>query len=276
MPPARASRCPSTSSSAHATGAIRRAVALGLLAASPLFATAGTTVDRPDFIASSELVGAGRLQIGTGFTTDRDAAGDARANLRSTPTRVRMGVSNALELRIESDDLLRSRTQAPVGGATVRERGVADGSLGLKGRVRDGDGSTGTPGIAWLAHVDVDSGAATQRGQGLRPSLRLVAEWELPHEMSIGVTPGVALDHRATGTLAVTLGKTWSSAWRSFVELSHQPPAAARRGSGSNLTLDAGMSYLVRPDVQLDVALSRGMDDRTPDLQWGVGLSVRY
>jgi hypothetical protein len=67
--------------------------------------------------------------------------------------------------------------------------------------------------MAWLAHVDLDTGSTAFRGQGLRPSLRFVAEWDLPDDMSIGVMPGLVADKAEDGSrftagiFAVTLAK---------------------------------------------------------------------
>jgi hypothetical protein len=167
------------------------------------------------------------------------------------------------------------------GSGGTRERGYADLSPGIKWQLREGDEAQGTPGMAVLAHVDVDSGSAAFRGKGLRPSLRAVAEWELPNEFSVGVMSGLVWDQTAdsrrfaAGILAVTLGKAWTPAWRSFIEISGQQIASARNG-GSVLTLDTGIVYLVNDGLQLDLAFSRGINKDAPDLQWGLGVSIRF
>jgi len=252
-----------------------------VLACPAAFAEEAISTDRPDFVESSDVVGHGHLQIETGFSSERSEADGLKTRLRTTPTLLRIGASDAIELRVETDGFARSSTHDLAAGTTVHERGFSDVSLGAKWHMQDGGEATGAPGIAWLAHLDVDSGSPAFRGQGLRPSLRAVAEWELPQDFSIGVMPGLLLDKRedggrfVAGIFAVTLGKSWSSDWRSFVEIAGQQLAAKKNG-GSVVTFDAGVTYLVNPSLQLDASFSRGLTADSPDFQWGVGFSIRF
>lgn len=239
------------------------------------------STDRPDFVESSDVVGAGRVQIETGYVSERNVADGVKSHTRSTPTLLRIGISDALELRVETDGYVRSSTQALASGATRRERGYSDVSLGVKWRMQEADESAGSPGVAWLAHVDVDSGSSAFRGQGLRPSLRAVAEWELPHEVSVGVMPGLFVDRTAAGKrfvggiLAVTVAKAFTPVWRGYVELAgHQ--LASKRNGGSVVTFDVGVTCLVTDSLQLDFSVARGLTADSPDRQWGVGASFRF
>jgi hypothetical protein len=251
---------------------------IGLFTAAPAAADPIAT-DRPDFVESSDVVGAGRFQLETGVSFEKDRQGGVVSRLRTTPTLLRVGVSETLELRVETDGFGRERTRDA--GVRSSASGYSDASLGLKWHMQDGDESTGRPGVAWLLHADVDSGSKTFRGQGVRPSLRAVAEWELPYDASVGVMGGVALDRRednhrfAAGILAVTVGKSWTPQWRTFIELAGQQ-LASRRNGGSVLTFDAGVTYLVTDSIQLDLSASRGLNDTTPDTQWGLGFSIRF
>lgn len=91
----------------------------------------------------------------------------------------------------------RLRATATVGAQTVTDRGTADTAIGFKWAVKEGDNST--PSMALLIHADLDTGSAAFRGQGVRPSVRLVAEWELPGDMSAGVMPGVFQERNEEG-----------------------------------------------------------------------------
>lgn len=234
--------------------------------------------DRPDFVESSDVVGKGGVQIETGFASERNGADGVRSRMAITPTLLRLGFNETLEVRVESDGITRSRSTDASG--TQRERGTADAALGLKWHMQDGD-PAGKPGVAWLLHVDIDSGSAAYRGQGLRPSLRGVAEWELPHGLSLGVMPGVAADKNdtgkrfAAGILAVTVGKEWSPAWKTFVELAGQQLASKRNG-GSVATFDAGVTRLLSDSLQVDFSIARGLTAESPDFQSGVGIAIRF
>lgn len=260
---------------------ITTAVLVGALAVPHARAADALVTDRPDFVESSDVVGRGRVQIETGLGFERNEADGLKTRTRSTPTLLRLGFRDDMEFRVETDGLLRTRTQDQATGLTQTERGTADTSIGIKWRVQEGDEARGTPGMAWLAHVDLDTGSKAFRGQGLRPSLRFVAEWDLPHDMSIGVMPGVVADKAddgsrfASGLFAVTLGKGWSPAWHTFVEIAAQQLASRAHG-GNVVSFDFGATYLVNDALQLDLSASRGLTRDTPDLQWGVGVSYRF
>ena len=154
-------------------------------------------------------------------------------------------------------------------------------SVGVKWHLQDGDASRGTPGTALLAHLDLDSGSAPFRGPGVRPSLRWVAEWELPQGFSVGLMPGMLIDRNedgkrfAAGILAVTVAKTWSPKWRTFVEIAGQRIASNRNG-GNVVTFNAGIVHLFTETLHIDFTAARGLTDAAPRLQLGAGISTRF
>ena len=235
--------------------------------------------DRPDFVESSIAVGKGRFQLETSLAAERDRSAGVRERGVFTPTLLRYGLSDNVELRLETDGWTRQHTSIDNPPASLRTSGMADSSLGVKWHVQDAAG--GLPSVAVLVHADLPSGAAELRGHGVRPSLRLSAEWDLPDDFSIGVMPGVASQtsddgRRFTGAmLGVSLGKDWNARWHSFVEVA-APQIARTRDGGTQAILDIGAAYLVNNQCQIDTALTRGLNRRTADLGFTVGLSVRY
>lgn len=217
----------------------------------------------------------------TGRQSERTRSGGQDLRSTTTPLLLRLGVGHALELRLETDGAVRARSTDTATGATQSEHGYADLSLGVKWRMREGDEARGTPAIAWLAHVDVDSGSRALRGQGLRPSLRVVAEWELPQDMSLGVMHGLLYDkdddgHRFTsGLLAVTVSKPRAPGWHGFVELGGKNLRARPRREPVQF-FDMGLTWLLTDSLQLDASVTRGLSAAAPDLAWGVGLSMRF
>ncbi len=158
---------------------------------------------------------------------------------------------------------------------TYRERGTGDLSLGMKWHAMDAVGAM--PSVGVLLHADLDSGSTAFRGNGTRPSARMVAEWDLASEMSLGLMPGVGYDRDAGGAfgiLGVVLGKGWSDQLRSFVELS-SPRIAKGADGGTEASATVGVAYLITNNCQVDSAISRGLNKRTPDLSLTVGLSFK-
>jgi hypothetical protein len=131
-----------------------------------------------------------------------------------------------------------------------------------------------------LLHADLPSGSRELRGRGVRPSQRLAADWEQPNGLELTVMPGVGVDsdergaRYGYGVLAVELDKAFSERVHGFAELAAPQVARADHG-GTQAVFDAGLTYLVNKDLQLDAALVRGLNRRTPDLGLTVGLSLR-
>lgn len=261
-----------------------RLVALALpclMLASAARAADAISTDRPDFVESSDVMDPGRWQIETGFQSERDASRSVRTRTRTTPTLLRFGVSDTLEFRVETDGRTLERTSSSTLGASGTQRGWADLGIGVKWHVKDGSEEQGTPGMAWLLHVDADTGSSAFRGQGLRPSLRFVAEWDLPHETSLGVMPGIAMDRNAdgrrhaVGIFAVSASTAWTPARATYLEVAAQRIASKANG-GSVITFDAGATYLVNDALKLDLSMARGLTRESPDFAWGIGASIRF
>jgi hypothetical protein len=229
--------------------------------------------DRPGVAESSQVVGKGRFQVETSFARERDANGPEVVHTTTTPTLLRYGVSDSLELRVETDGRVHTWP-----ASTGSERGYANTELGIKWHVMDGRGST--PSVGVLVHAELPTGSAQFRGEGVRPSVRVVGEWDLPADLSLGVMPGIASDtndngQRFTkGILAVSLGKAWTPHFHGFLELA-APRIAHARDGGSQFGVDAGLAYLPSDNCQVDFSVGHGLNRRTPDLSWNVGVSFR-
>ena len=230
--------------------------------------------DRPDFVESSAVVGKGRLQVETSAAVDRTSGNGERETVWSTPTLLRFGVSDTIELRMESDGAIGQRTSAA--GSAATERGYGDLSLGVKWHAMDARDQL--PSVALLLHADLSTGSAAFRDEGTRPSARVAAEWELDNEMSLGVMPGIGYEKqdggKMFGILGLVVGKAWNDRLRSFVEVS-SPHIARSANGGSEASLTVGSAYLVSNTVQVDTALARGLNRRTADLSLTFGLSFK-
>jgi len=134
--------------------------------------------------------------------------------------------------------------------------------------------------MAWLFHVDTPSGAKAFRGSGLRPSARLVAEWDFD-SWSLGVMPGLFVDKDETdsrfvgGILAVVVGKPITDKFRIFGEYAAHQIASNSHG-GNVVTANLGAAYLLSNTVQVDMAIARGLTDAAPKQAMTVGLSVLF
>lgn len=244
-----------------------------ILLAAPLAAQEPIATDRPDFVESSATVGAGVLQLETSAATDWTAVGSATERTVATPTLFRFGVSGRVELRVESDAYTRaSRT------GTESVDGFSDAALGLKWHAADARGLR--PSTALLLHADLPSGSRAFRTDGVRPSLRVVGEWELPAGFALGVMPGIVYDVDALGDrqwvtlFGATVGKPVSESLRFFVEFTGE--ALPIGGVPAVTELDMGTALLLSKDVQLDLSTGFGLSKGAADHALAIGFSRRF
>jgi hypothetical protein len=232
----------------------------------PTLAHAQIVSDRPDAAEGTGVLGRGVFQIEAGIAVERDRAGDRTT---STPTLLRYGISNDIDLRLETE----GRMNSPSG------RGFADVSVGAKWRLQEG--GKDAPALALIGQVDLPSGSRAYKGQGYRPSFLIATEWELSPEMTLAVMPGILRDRDDSGSaftagvFAISLDTEFTEQLHGFVELASSQIARGRHG-GTMATFDVGVTYTLSKDWQVDTAFFKGLNRRTADLNWTVGLSRRF
>jgi len=235
------------------------------------------STDRPDFVDSSDVVGRSALQleIGVGYTHD-DHDGQ-RSRTFTTPIVVRYGIASDWELRVGADGWTNQQTRDSAG--TITQRGISDLLLGTKWHVSDSAPSKQRPAIAFELAALIPSGSTDERGDGVRPSVRGIAEWELDHSLSIGVMTGATFDRSQThrfwsGLFATSLEAGLTANLHGFAEIAGQQFAHANDG-GVLASFDTGLTYLLTKSMQLDCAIFRGLNRNTPNWNLGAGFSVR-
>jgi hypothetical protein len=234
--------------------------------------------DRPDVANSSQVVGRGRVQLEAGVQWDRQRDPDAHVRTLTTPTQLRIGVSRTLELSVETDGRTIAHASDPGTGEHTVSAGWADLAAGVKWHVADQDEAK--PSLAVSATLLLPTGSRALRGAGFRPALAVPAEWDLGRDWSLGVLPGIGRDsddagNRYTyGVFAASVEKGFGERLHGFAELA--APQIARAAHGGTQTLfDAGVSWLVNRDCQLDAMVVHGLNRNTPDLSLAFGISVR-
>ncbi len=116
------------------------------------------------------------------------------------------------------------------------------------------------------------------------PALRLSFAHTLSERLSLGYNVGIGWESGPGGdggttTLSsylytVALGIGLSDRVGAFVELFGDVPASAPGGPANSF--DGGFTFLVRDNLQFDVAAGAGLSDAADDWFAGVGISVRW
>ena len=236
------------------------------------------STDRPGTAESSTAMAPGRFQVEMGYAQARESKDAPRSRTHTTPLLLRIGLTDRVELRLETDGLVQDKLWLPAGPSTTH--GTSDLAFGLKWQMAPSSDSDSAPSAAWLFHVDAPTGSAPFREQGMRPSARYVAEWDWG-TWSLGVMPGLYTGHNDAnqryvgGIFAVSLGAQLNDRTHAFFELSADQ-LTSRKNGGNHVSLGTGLAYRLADRVQLDFAVAKGLTQAAPKQQWTTGVSVMF
>ncbi|MEO2157794.1 MAG: transporter [bacterium] len=245
--------------------------------------------DRPDFVESSSVVTPGVLQVEGSFARDRTRLENGNIENWSTPFLFRLGIFSNVEARLESD--WYTRTNDGLQDRSASRGGISDMSIGIKWAFSEGDEDVGRPAMAALLHTDLPTGSQEFKGTGVRPSLRVSAEWSvrMPWEdpntgdgmgdWGVGIMPGVMIDRNEmdesyySGIFGFVISKgIFIPELRAFTEIAFEQIQSVQNG-GSLGFIQAGGTYLLNPSWQLDAAFAVGITENASDLGFTIGLS---
>ena len=93
--------------------------------------------------------------------------------------------------------------------------------------------------------------------------------WDLPHELALGVMPGIKYDtaddgHRFTSAIfGAVLNRKFTEQFRAFIEASVPQVAHARNG-GVMASWDVGAAWLIGNDAQIGIRIGVAANRNTP------------
>lgn len=229
--------------------------------------------DRPGFTNGSGITPVGRVVVESGIARTRDQSSQGgTVTIDGPEALIRIGAGKNLEYQIGLPNYNKERHG---------ERGFGDAYLGLKIKVYEsGDGNTRAsiaPGFTLpvgerafsTRHVDpvVTLGADHQAGHTTFAANLVFSDADDNGGGSAGgggrnftVTPAASISYSVTDKLSV-----YGDA---FADLpSH---------GTSQTTCDGGFTYLLKPDVQLDIEAGRGLAGEAPANFVGAGVSFRF
>jgi hypothetical protein len=256
---------------------MRRALAILLGALAPAAGVFGQEpaeliTDRPDQTESAAVVPHGALQVELGALRLEDDDLDVT---EAPGTLVRYGLHPRFELRFAWP----GRIEAESRGA--RLDGAADPELGAKLALAPERGAR--PELALLAHLTLPAGDEAIGSPRADPSIRLAGAHTLSERLGLGWNLGYETASFEDGAgrghtlgrwiYTAALGVGLSPRWGAFVELYGDLPASDPAPAAHSF--DGGVTFLLRPNVQLDFAVGVGLDGDAPDRLVGAGLSFR-
>lgn len=234
--------------------------------------------DRPDLTESTAVVGKNRFQIETSFLYERATEGlDEEGYF--TPTLLRYGITDELELRLETD--LLSHTSVETGLGDANTSGYSPLSFGMKYFWLDADQSVLSSDTSVLVNVGTPTGSSVFSTDDVTGEIKLLLDWELAETWGLGINAGLIYDvddfgdEFFAGTATVALGHDWTGRFSSFWEVAYQGPTSSQ--NEHELLVDTGVTYLLNPDAQVDFAIGTGQaGDTGPDVFFTAGISLRF
>jgi hypothetical protein len=230
--------------------------------------------DRPDVAESSTTVGSMRVQIETGLAVGQ--LEQASAKTLSTPTKVRIGLSESTELHLEGE--LFNFNRSSTGSDKI---GVGNINIGGKAHFVEGDGLI--PSIGLLLSFTLPLAAEPAFGDDLFSAHPIFAlDWDMPYGLSLGLNIGlfVPLDdfskHPLSVDYALALGYSIDMVVEDLGVFAECFGDTTLDEAASTLHFDAGFTYLLSAQMQIDVSLRssvlHGEDDK---LGLGLGFAFR-
>ena len=230
------------------------------------------STDRPDQSESPYLMDKGFFQIEAGVTSENDEpVKDFKTSTLSAPSvLLRYGIAKNVELR-GGIEVINSKTT--INGTSTNENGMGPLMAGTKISLFSEKGSM--PETALLLSITIpfkDNSAfqsdyiGTEFRFAMTNSLgkRFSLSYNLGGEFGAGA-PG------ATGLYTIALGASLVKKLSGFVELY----GFMLQKTSPDHRFDAGLTYLILKNVQVDLAFGFGISERSPNYFIGGGVSVR-
>ena len=186
------------------------------------------------------------------------------------------------DVKLQGAVALAGMDAVEAGGRRFGASGAGDAAAGVKVALAAEQGRR--PESALLVHVGLPVGASEITSDRFDPSWRLSFAHTLSERLSFGYNLGMAWasEETAPGTVetfsfgeyTAALGIGLGDRLGAFVELFGEIPIDAPGGAAH--LFDGGFTYLLRPNLQLDLAGGVGLTDDAPDWFVGAGVSWRW
>ena len=237
--------------------------------------------DRPDQTESAYTVPPKLFQIELGAAYGESQDGPEKKVLQSIPQAlVRIGLTRGFEIRLGIPGLEIEQTDSAAGSSDTR--GLVDATVGFKAVISGENGAI--PQTAFLGTLIVPSGDSDFTSDRVDPAFRFAFSNTLSSRLSLGYNLGMVwlteTDEEGTQQTpsyfdwTVALGISASERVGVFVEAFGISPVDGDRRSIT--ALDAGVTHLLTPRLQLDASGSVGISETAPDWTLGLGLSFRF
>lgn len=235
--------------------------------------------NRPSRTEVATTVDAGHLQIETDIVNyARDKYSELTAQAIAVGgSNLRYGLTSSLEAQLTFFPWIHQWTHGPNGYQDTRN-GLSDTVLALKQNVLGND--AGPVAAAVMGYVQLPTSQDRLGSNSVEGGLILPLAIELGPATTVAVMqkwgrtrkaaePGYATLYDSTLMLAHSLNDKWSIYTEFWNEMSSD------QGAAWQATWDAGLTYLVRDNLQVDIGMAYGLTAATDDFNVLTGFSLR-
>lgn len=223
--------------------------------------------DRPDQTEASATVPKGFFQIETGamVETDKNAGVKFQAITYNT-TLLKYGLTDRFELRI-----IQEYAKSKIDGISVAN-GAGPISLGTKIAMLEEKGML--PQMSFMAHITQRTGTSEYKPSHVVPDFRFLFAHTLSDKFALSYNLGAEWngeDAAITRVYTLSLAMGLADKLGCFFEVYGFMPDDAK----NDHRFDAGVTYLLRNNFQLDVSGGFGLTENAPDHFLSGGISWR-
>lgn len=242
------------------------------------------STDRPGAGDDSSTVPRGAFQIESGFDFEHTnpssgVVPETSSTAFSIPMALRFGLLENLELQLSSSGFSwqRDKTQA---GQDEEKSGFSSPEVGFKWNFVPAHEEHGHPSLGLIVQARLPLGSRSFRPEKTVPLFNLASDFALPNEFDLGANLGLKIPLDESGErfnelfFATELSRALSARSQFFVEFFGFAPDID--GGKTQLSIDGGLLFRIRPNLQVDFAITRGLKDPSSHWEGTFGLGVLF
>lgn len=238
------------------------------------------STDRPDQTESPYTVDAGRYQLEMDlviYTRDRDGT-VRRQDWSLAPFNLKLGLTNRMDLQLMADPHVITRVEDRAAGSAAKVSGFGDVTTRLKFNVWGNDGGPTAfaimPFVKWALSASEIRNGETEGGVILILGFELPAGWGSAVMTELDFVSDGGGGHETEWINSITFAHDLTGRLGGYVEfVAVTGTAPGFRWQGQ---LDAGLTYAVNANTQLDFGCNFGITRSAPDYQPFIGISRRF
>ncbi|MEO7724486.1 MAG: transporter [Chthoniobacterales bacterium] len=239
------------------------------------------STDRPDKTESPYTVDAGHFQLEMDFAnfTADDASRVRRCGFNIAPINLKVGLLNNVDLQLAFASYLHERVRDSRARTTETAEGIGDTTVRLKVNLWGNEG--GPTAFGLLPFLKIPTNTNGLGNDAVEGGVIFPLVIALPGKFNLGVQTEVDFlrndgnrGYHSEFVNSITVGHDLVGKLGGYVEFFSA--VSTERGADWVSTLDAGLTYGLTENIQLDGGCNFGVTESADDFNPFVGITVRF